>query len=120
MAGIVEARALTSREDSPVVENPPGIFRTTLSYNEQSMLCHFSMKQGARIPLHHHSAVQNGYLMSGRVRFQRQDGSTFEASAGTAYAFGPDEPHGAEVLQDSEVVEFFSPMRPEYGVPADR
>ncbi len=120
MADIVEQRPLASRKESPVVENPPGIFRTTLSYNQQSMLCHFSMKQGARIPLHHHAAVQNGYVVSGRVRFQRQDGSTFEASAGTAYTFGPDEPHAAEVLQDSEVVEFFAPMRPEYALPAGR
>ncbi|WP_455382885.1 cupin domain-containing protein [Salinispira pacifica] len=117
MEKIIPKRALASLADSPVVENPPGILRTTLSYNEQSMLCHFRFRTGAQVPLHHHAAVQNGYVISGRVRFRRKDGSTFDAGPGSAYAFGPDEEHGAEAIEDSELIEYFSPMRPEYGVP---
>ncbi len=118
MQNIIEKRLVTSRADSPVVENPPGIFRTTLSYDEHSMLCHFVMKKGAAVPLHHHPAVQNGYVIKGKLRFKKQDGSTFEAGPGSAYLFGPDEPHGADILEESEVLEVFSPMRPEYGVPS--
>ena len=36
------------------------------------------------------------------------------AVAGSSYAFDPWEHHGAEALEDSEVLEFFTPMRPEY------
>jgi quercetin dioxygenase-like cupin family protein len=106
--------ARAQREDCLVVENPPGIFRTTMAWNEQAMLCHFRMSKGARIPLHDHPAVQNGYLISGRVRFLNQAGEAFVAVAGTGYCFGPREPHGAEVLEDAEAVECFSPARPEY------
>lgn len=102
------------RKDVPGVENPPGITRRTLSYNEQSMLCHFHLRQGARIPLHHHAAVQNGYVIRGKIRFLREDGSGFVAEAGAGYVFGPDEPHGAEILEEAEVVDFFAPLRPEY------
>jgi quercetin dioxygenase-like cupin family protein len=107
-------RRMARRGESKTVESPPGIFRTAMAWNAQTMLCHFVMKAGARIPLHHHVVAQNGYVVSGRVRFQRGDGSHFEATAGVGYCFGPDEQHGAEVLEDSEVIECFSPMRPEY------
>ena len=80
--------AHVQKEDCPVVENPPGIFRTTLAWNEQTMLCHFRMKKGARIPLHDHPAAQNGYMVSGKVRFLNRDGEVVLAVAGTGYCFG--------------------------------
>lgn len=110
----VPDRRLARLESSRTVENPPGIFRTTLAWDAQTMLCHFRMQKGARIPLHHHPAAQNGYIASGKVRFERGSGESFEAVAGTGYCFGPEESHGAEVLEDSVVIECFAPMRPEY------
>jgi quercetin dioxygenase-like cupin family protein len=103
-----------ARSDRPTIENPPGIYRTTMAYNDETMLCHFHMKAGAQIPLHHHPAVQNGYVIRGRLQFIREDGSSFAAEAGAGYVFGPDEPHGATVLEDAEVIECFAPKRPEY------
>lgn len=102
------------RSDRQSVEGPPGIVRTTMAYNDETMLCHFRMAAGARIPLHHHAAVQNGYVISGRIRFLAQDGTSFVAQAGSGYVFGSEEPHGAEVLADAEVIECFAPKRPEY------
>jgi quercetin dioxygenase-like cupin family protein len=97
------------------VEKPEGIFRTTLAYNDETMLCHFHMKKGAAIPLHNHGPAQIGYVISGKVKFLNEDGSTnFVAEKGTSYVFDPDETHGAEVLEDAEVLECFAPSRPEY------
>lgn len=106
---------VTELSSAKTEEGPDGVFRTTLSYGEEAMLCHFKAKKGARIPLHNHPAVQSGFCISGRVRFQRGQGDVrFTAAAGTSYFFGPNEYHAAEVLEDSEFVEVFSPMRPEY------
>ena len=103
------------RQELDAVENPKGIFRTTLSYNDQVMICHFTMTKGAEIPLHHHPAAQSGYVISGKVEFRRGEGDkTFLTVPGTGYSFAPDEPHGAHVLEESEVIEVFAPMRPEY------
>lgn len=107
-------RTLTQRQDLKAVEGPPGIFRTTVAFNAQTMLCHFNMNVGAEIPLHNHDAVQNGMVLSGKIEFKKGDGSTFIAQAGTGYAFGPNEQHGATVLEKAEVIECFAPMRPEY------
>ena len=104
----------------PAVEMRPGVYRSTLCYNEETMLCHFRMEKGATIPLHHHLAAQNGYVISGRVRFFKANGESFVAAGGTGYLFDSDEPHGSEALDDSELVECFNPMRPEYGDEAQR
>ena len=114
MTDETKKRSLCVRSDLQSVTNPKGIHRTTLAYNEKTMLCHFVMDSGAEIPLHNHEAAQNGYVISGSVQFRTEDGDAFIAEAGTGYAFDPWQKHGALVLEDSEVIECFAPMRPEY------
>jgi quercetin dioxygenase-like cupin family protein len=78
------------------------------------MICHFRLKKGTEIPAHTHTPVQAGYVISGKIHFTRQDGGEFIAGPGCGYAFSPDEEHGARILEDTTVIEFFTPSRPEY------
>ncbi len=107
-------RETARKDDTAAVENPPGIFRRTIAYNDHVMLCHFVLRKGALIPLHAHAAAQNGYLVSGRMRMIWEDGRDLLAEPGTGWCFMPNERHGAEVLEDSEAIECFAPARPEY------
>ena len=91
----------------------PGILRKTLAYNPHVMLCHFTLTAGAVMPEHHHEAAQVGYVVRGKLQFRSGDRS-FAAAAGTGYAFEPNEPHGATAEEDTEVIECFTPSRPEY------
>ncbi len=100
--------------EKPAVEMMPGVRRSTLCYNDDIMLCHFTMDKGAKIPLHNHVAAQNGYLVSGRLRFFKEDGTSFIVEAGTGYLFNSNEKHGSEALEASVLIECFNPMRPEY------
>ena len=100
-------------QDSVSVEALPGILRTSLAYCSETMLCVFRLKKGSEIPLHTHPAAQTGYVVSGKMLFKK-DGEEFTAEPGTGYAFSPQEKHGAQALEDSEIVEVFAPMRPEY------
>jgi quercetin dioxygenase-like cupin family protein len=109
-----KARPIARRKETALVENPPGILRATMAYNDQVMVCHFTMKKGSVLPLHAHAVAQNGYVIHGRLRMRRGSGEEFVADAGTGYCFSPDEEHGAEVLEDSEVIECFAPLRPDY------
>ena len=104
-----------NREDAAPVEALAGILRRTLVHNEQAMLCHFELKKGSKIPRHTHQPCQIGYVISGCVRFssaRQPDG--FVTRAGDAYVFDPSEEHGAEAMEDSSLIEVFSPSRPEY------
>jgi quercetin dioxygenase-like cupin family protein len=85
-----------------------------MAYDEQSMLCHFRLTAGAKIPMHAHAAAQNGYMISGKMRMLLEGEGSFEALPGTGWCFASQQRHGAEVLEDSEVIECFVPMRPEY------
>ena len=107
-------RPTARRDDTKAVEAPTGIFRRTIAYNDHLMMCHFELKKGARVPFHDHPAAQNGYLISGRMRMIWEDGRALLAEPGTGWCFLPNERHGAEVLEDSEAVECFTPLRPEY------
>ena len=92
----------------------PGVTRTTLAYIDEAMICHFTLKKGVKIPLHTHAAVQAGYVIRGKIHFIRGNGTEFFAVPGCGYAFSPNEKHEARVLEDTTVIEFFTPMRPEY------
>ncbi len=97
------------------VENPAQIFRKTLAYNDEAMLCSFELKKGARIPLHHHRATQIGYVVSGHVRFLAEnEADNFEASTGDSYVFNAHEMHGTIALEDTFYIEVFAPARDEY------
>ena len=107
-------QSVTRKDEGKTVEFIPGIFRTTMSYNDQSMLCYFSMKKGASIPLHNHIAVQNGFVIKGKVKFIQREKECFVVQGGDGYIFDSNEAHGSEVLEDTELIECFTPMRPEY------
>jgi quercetin dioxygenase-like cupin family protein len=109
-----QRRPEATLKDATPVEAAEGIVRRTLAYSPSQMLCHFSTNAGATIDLHNHEAAQIGYLISGKVRFFKESGDSFIAEAGSSWAFTPWEKHGAEFLENSEIVEVFSPLRPEY------
>ena len=107
-------RDTARRAETRGVENPPGIVRTTIAYNDHLMLCHFTLKKGVKIPFHDHAAVQNGYLVKGKLRMLWEDGRVLDAEPGTGWCFDSNVRHGAEVIEDSEAIECFAPARPEY------
>ena len=104
-----------SISNAKAVEMFDGITRRTLTYNDQAMLCHIEFKKGAKIPLHHHEPVQIGMCLSGKMRFIGETAEDeFIATAGDGYVMDSNKPHGGEALEDSVVVEIFTPSRPEY------
>jgi quercetin dioxygenase-like cupin family protein len=107
-------RETANKGDTAPVEKPPGVFRTTMTYNEQNMLCHFVLRKDAQIPFHSHEAAQTGYLIRGRMRMKWEDGREFIAVPGSSWCFDSNVPHGADVLEESEAVECFAPARPDY------
>lgn len=91
------------------------LIRRTLAYNDEMMLCHFTLHKGLKLELHKHLAVQVGYVLKGKVKFIKEDGTVIIATPGTSYIFDSNEVHGIdEVYETSEFIECFTPMRPEY------
>ncbi len=102
-----------SKNSVNAVEMLPGIYRKTLVYNNSVMLCHFSLDKNSYIPLHFHKEHQIGYVITGKLQFETEKGH-FVVRAGDSYVFESNEKHGATILEDSEVIDVFSPSREDY------
>jgi quercetin dioxygenase-like cupin family protein len=103
----------TNKDDVEPVKALEGIKRKTLMYNKDVMLCHFSLKKGSEIPLHHHVAHQIGYVLKGKLELITKS-NRFIAKKGDSYVFNSNEKHGAKILENSEVIEVFNPAREDY------
>jgi quercetin dioxygenase-like cupin family protein len=110
-------RPTARKSDTNAVEGPPGVQRTTMAYNDVLMLCHFHLDRGVTIPYHQHPAVQNGYLISGKLKIVWESGKEFIAEPGSGWCFDSNERHGAVALEESEAIECFNPIRDDYVPP---
>ncbi len=90
-----------------------GIERKTLVYGEKTLMSEFRLKKGSIVPLHSHPHEQAGCLVSGKVKFIAGSEETI-CNPGDSWCIAGDKEHGAEALQDSVLVEVFSPVREDY------
>jgi quercetin dioxygenase-like cupin family protein len=90
-----------------------GVRLKNLVHGERTHLTKVKLKKGAVVPEHQHSQEQTGYLISGSLRFFSEDEETI-VSVGDCWVFAGGEMHGAEALEDSVVIEMFSPLREDY------
>ncbi|RLB76922.1 MAG: cupin domain-containing protein [Deltaproteobacteria bacterium] len=101
------------RSDAGYTSPMDGVQMKVLVHGEKTMLCEFRIKEGKSIPTHEHPHEQTGYLVKGRMKFTVQD-SEIEVKQGDSWCIPGGTPHSAEVIEDSIVIEVFSPPRDEY------
>jgi quercetin dioxygenase-like cupin family protein len=90
-----------------------GVKFKTLVHGEKTLLSEFHLAKGAVIPTHHHPHEQTGYLVSGHLRFVIGE-EPLDARPGDSWCIASQLEHSAQSLEDSVVVEVFSPVREEY------
>ena len=90
-----------------------GIELTTLVHGEKTLMGQFKIARGSAIPSHSHPHEQTGFLVSGKVRFN-VDGEKMDAEAGDSWCLPGNVEHSAEALEDSVIIEVFSPVREDY------
>ncbi|MFX0031209.1 MAG: cupin domain-containing protein [Candidatus Hodarchaeota archaeon] len=95
------------------IEALNGIYRKTLAYNDNLMLCYFMLHKGSEVPVHSHKEHQVGYVLKGKLKFITDNGS-FIVKEGDSYVFDSFENHGAIILEDSNVIDVFNPPREDY------
>ena len=90
-----------------------GVDLTTLVHGEKTLMGRFRIAKGAAIPPHSHPHEQTGIMISGRLRFNI-DGKVMDAEPGDSWCLTGGVEHAVEALEDSVVVEVFSPVREDY------
>ncbi len=103
----MECRKFIKGKDCAAVGQIPGLVRYTMSYCKDIMMCRFEQKKGTEVSLHTHAAVQNGYVLEGKLKFFSEDGSFVTAEKGDSYTFDSMEPHGSVCIEDAVFIETF-------------
>lgn len=90
-----------------------GVQLGTMVHGKKTLMGRFKLTKGSALPLHHHIYEQTGFLISGHIVITI-DGTDHEAMPGDSWCIGADVPHSARAMDDSQVLEVFSPVREDY------
>lgn len=99
---------------NPRVSEPePGLRREILVHSPAMMPVRHVMKKGWVGMAHSHPHEQMVYVVSGRIRVT-VDGMSMDASAGDNFIVASNVTHQAFALEDSVVLDIFTPAREDY------
>jgi quercetin dioxygenase-like cupin family protein len=110
----IQHRALASL---PAEQVNPNITRR-LIWGERLMGSVLELKAGAVVPSHQHENEQLTYCISGVMRFTFPD-REIVLRGGEVLLIPSNVPHGAEMLEDTVEMDFFSPPREDWISGAD-
>jgi quercetin dioxygenase-like cupin family protein len=94
-------------------EPEEGLKRRVLAYNDKLFVAEHEMVKGWVGRVHSHPHDQAVYVVRGHLRVMCQ-GKTFEVRTGDTFAVRGGVEHGASALEDSVVVDVFTPCREDY------
>jgi len=104
-------------QDDGMLAPEPGLRRQVLSYSQNMMLVRHRMVKGWVGVKHSHPHEQMVYIVSGRIVFEHP-GGRFEVGPGDSFIVPGDVIHQAWALEDSEVLDIFTPCREDYALKA--
>src|SRR3954470_12645217 len=101
------------KNTNPWIELCPGIRRRTQTSGASMYQMVALLQAGSVMPEHHHVQEQIIHILSGRMRLLLQ-GEAHELTTGDSFYLASNIPHGVETLEDTRVLDTFSPPRHEY------
>jgi unsaturated pyranuronate lyase len=90
-----------------------GLKRRVLAYNENLFLAEHEMVKGWTGTVHSHPHDQIVYVVHGHLKVSCQ-GNTFDVRTGDTFVVRGGVEHGASALEESLVIDVFTPCREEY------
>jgi unsaturated pyranuronate lyase len=102
-----------SEQENPWIEIVPGIKRRTITTGASMYQMRAELDAGSRLPEHMHPQEQIALIVSGRM-ILTVAGVPHELTAGQAFYIGSNMPHSVETIEDTVVVDTFSPPRDDY------
>ena len=104
---------MTAAPDNPWIDIVPGIRRQTITTGATMYQMRARLDAGSRLPVHQHPQEQIAHIVSGRM-IMIVDGVRHELSSGQSIYLPSNVPHGVETLEDTLVIDTFSPPREDY------
>jgi quercetin dioxygenase-like cupin family protein len=98
--------------DVPSEEMSPTFSRRVI-HTENMTIARIHLKKGGVVAEHHHVNEQVAFVLSGALQFIIA-GKPLELRAGECVVIPPDVPHSVAVLEDTDVIDTFSPGRSDW------
>ncbi len=105
--------AMSEKAQNPWIQIAPGIRRCTITTGATMYQMLAELEAGSRLPEHRHQQEQIAHVLSGRMRMIAS-GVPHELNAGDSFYIASNVPHAVETLEETTVLNTFSPPRDDY------
>jgi quercetin dioxygenase-like cupin family protein len=103
----------TATDATPKTTPEPGIMRQVMAYNAHLMTVRHTLTKGWKGARHSHPHHQMVYVTRGHILF-RAEGKQWNLHPGDCLVVDGNVDHEATALEDSEVLDVFTPYRADY------
>ncbi len=100
-------------DENPWIEIAPGVQRRTIATGKSMYQMRAELRAGSRVPEHTHPQEQIAHVIKGRMKLI-VSGVSHEMTAGDAFYLASNVPHGVETIEETTVIDTFSPPRDDY------
>ena len=101
------------KNENPWIAICPGIKRQTVANGKTVYQMLATLEPGSKMPAHQHPQEQIVHILSGRMKLI-VDVTPHEMKAGDSFYLAANVPHGVETIEETRVLDTFSPPRDEY------
>lgn len=101
-----------SFQNKPSRETLPGMVGRFV-HGEKHTLAYWEGKAGTILPIHEHMHEQMTYILSGQLEME-VDGVKHILNAHDVLLIPPHTPHGGRIVEDTKLIDSFSPVREDY------
>jgi quercetin dioxygenase-like cupin family protein len=101
------------RNENPWIDICPGIKRQTVTGGKTMYQMLARLEPSSKMPEHRHPQEQIVHILEGRMRLI-VDGTPHELVTGDSFYLASNVPHGVETIEETRVLDTFSPPREEY------
>lgn len=101
------------RDDAGYKTALAGIRMKTLCYGERTLMTEVVLERGSVLPAHAHPYEQTGYLVKGHIHLTIGL-QQYDVVPGDSWCIPMAVEHGVQIIEDSVVIEVFSPVREDY------
>ena len=98
----------------PTTDLGGGVVRKVLAYSKNLMTVELRFEKGAVGAPHSHPHEQIGYIISGKLVYQEQGQEDKILGTGDTYYVAPNVVHGVQILEETKLLDIFTPMREDF------
>jgi quercetin dioxygenase-like cupin family protein len=101
------------KNENPWIDMCPGIKRQTVTTGKSMYQMLAKLEAGSTMPEHQHPQEQIVHILEGRMKLIVK-GTPHEMKKGDSFYLAGNVPHGVETIEETSVLDTFSPPRDEY------